>query len=1238
MAKQATIAPVYRYFTADLLTNKILAEIPLRGVSYECALKAAGRFSGSIPVTAETDSMDLHNTTMPGNTALYVVRNGKCVWGGIIWSRQYVLPDNSLQISASEFPSYFYHRKIWKTWNHQHGGTVTYDETNGWRVVFDSGSNLLAKAGSTVKLEFYETENWKYNGYYRVKSDPPPTLDGFSIVSGFSVADITSGEKGGGWWTYYTKENHGYNTGDAVTLTITSVDGELVGSPAATEHVVDAPYGPDSNVFRVSTSAGTEPLTVIEGTVARTLPAGTYHDVTVTIRLDTFDYVRGLIDSMFEDFVGTDFPNIYIEPGISYAFDIVSKQAIDGYAILETEQPHGIAPGQAIQVRDVGGNFDGEFEVTDTPDPNVLVYAAGGSLGYTSVGILETTISNLQMDAGIATVGTVSAHGFTPGQTVEVFVGDAYGDFNGSWTILDTPSTTRFRYQTNTDKSYQFDTLLNARGGWGGVINPVVRASITNNVATIEFDGDVSSFSPGGSLSIADTPRYLPILEKALDAPNSVASIQTNGAHGLKVGDSVKLVGLGDFYKIVTKNTTTSTVTMTTETPHNLRVGQSVSIRGLDTYNVVAKQLSSGVAKLTTATNHNIPVGATITVSDIRDIVNVTAKRMEDGVATLTTATNNIQVNDTVFVTGLTDTYAVVSKEAVDGLVTLTTSVPHNLLVGEKIKVSGVGVPFDTPEIEVQNITATRIMYRVDEKYWDEQKATAAKKGQNLKVPMTVPLSKSAGSAVALNSFFNGQYVVSARTNTSVSFQRSGHDMAQVSASGKIDAPSFFNGTYTVTATTNNTVSYARAGNNMSSATVPAVVNPEDPQPMVSLNTIHDGNKTITAVTSNTFTFVQSSLVATSHPVALTARIESVFNGVHTVASVPTSDRFTFGLPGYSASVMEQVADRPAFAIAPDIYNGTHTITAVDTVRRTISYALTRPDYASSAITRRGVARVHPAVIISSFGPFPGNANIMMGYDTQKYTGINVEPTAYRGFELKSVGEALDAYSDNINGFEYRIDCDYDEENDRFIRTFVLVPINKPNPPAPGTVSPITRFGADKLIFEYPGGSIIGADIEESAEESATRFFAVGSTDLGPEAGPNIGIASANDLLNGTDGRKWPLLDASEQIDGVEDENELYAHAQRYLSEAAPPYTSLNVTLNGSIAPFVGDYKPGDWCSLHLNDPWIRMRLASDLEPRNDVIVRKIASYTVRVPDGVTYPETVSLNLVAEWEVDTRGK
>lgn len=1238
------IAPVYRYFTADLLTNRILAEVPLRDVSFECAVTAAGKFQGKVPVVRETISQNLYDVLMAGNTALYVVRNGKCVWGGIIWSRDYDVNSKDLRISASEFTSYFYHRNIWKTWNHQFGASVAWTAAEGWRVYFDNGSNVAVKGGSTVKLEFYEQSNWKYNGKYRVSNAPAPTTDGFSMIGGFAVADVVSVERINGWLYVYTKENHGYNNGDTITMTLTSEGGVPYGAVTG-EYVIDASAGPDTNLFRVATTPGlTVARTTAEGTTARTLPKGTYNDVTITVRMDTFDYIRTLIDSVFEDFVGVDFPNIYIEPGISYDYNIISKQIVDGYAIIETDEPHGVSPGQAVQVTDLDSVLDGEFEVTDVPSATTLVYASGGSMGLTSTAPASVIVTTVVMNSGEVTVTTSGPHGFKVGQTVRIEIGDPYSDFDGTHTISAIESVTSFRYITDSNKTYSSTPLSAATTTVAGdPSNDVARVEVLADTVTMELKSPIV-YSPGDTVTITNVNRTLSVVESTLDAAASVANIRTAEPHGLKIGDTVTLSGLQDAAQITSKSTTGTTVTMLTTNPHNLRIGDSVVLSGTEQLTITNKSLTSNVVTLTTAVPHNMSAGASIQVSGVKDRATISSRSLTGNIATVTTgAVHNYQVNDKVSVVGLDDRYTPIFVRADNGTVTVTMSLPHNIQEGSKLYISGLGAPFDTNEATVDSRTPYMVSYKIDQRYWDEKKNEAARAGQALNVPLTVPTTPAqpGGSVRDIDSFYNGVHVISARTASTFSYYLGGENMpaagmTTTSDSGAYaEAESVLNGAYVASSVTTNTISYAKGANNIASTPVASPTN-NQPAAEIQVVSIHAGTRTITNVTASSFTFAQTTNSVSSQAVDLSMRKASIFNGSRTITGVPQNDRFTFTLSGYTANMFEDMIDKPSFLKATNLYNGTYTITAVDPVRNSFSYARVMPDYGSKSVLSRGVAEVTPTLIVSTFGPFPGSANIGLKYDDRTYTGISVEPTAYRGFELKSVGEALDSYTDNLNGFEYRIDCEFDEENNEFTRTMVLIPINFPNPPAPGEVAPLSRYGADKLVFEYPGGNIINATITESAENSATRFFAVGTTDLGPDVGPDIGIATSLGLLRGDNGRAWPLLDASETVDGVEDEETLYAYAERYLSEAAPPYTSLSVSVNGSLAPFVGQYHAGDWCSLIIDDDFVRMRLASELEPRDDVLVRKISSYTVKVPPSITFPETVTLNLVAEWEVDKR--
>ena len=103
----------YRYLFADLLSNQILAELPITNVNFTQQLNSAGTFSGSILITDSTETAsNLFNATIPARTALYVDRDGVLVWGGIIWSRDYDSDSQHISINAQEFESYFSRRRI----------------------------------------------------------------------------------------------------------------------------------------------------------------------------------------------------------------------------------------------------------------------------------------------------------------------------------------------------------------------------------------------------------------------------------------------------------------------------------------------------------------------------------------------------------------------------------------------------------------------------------------------------------------------------------------------------------------------------------------------------------------------------------------------------------------------------------------------------------------------------------------------------------------------------------------------------------------------------------------------------------------------------------------------------------------------------------------------------------------------------------------------------------------------
>lgn len=113
----ATFAPAagsrYTYLACDLMTNSVIAELPLSDVKFDLTLNGAGSFSATLPLRDQrVAAIGPIAATEPSRTALYVDRDGVLVWGGIVWTRQYSNDTGLLTIGGNEFWSYFRRRFI----------------------------------------------------------------------------------------------------------------------------------------------------------------------------------------------------------------------------------------------------------------------------------------------------------------------------------------------------------------------------------------------------------------------------------------------------------------------------------------------------------------------------------------------------------------------------------------------------------------------------------------------------------------------------------------------------------------------------------------------------------------------------------------------------------------------------------------------------------------------------------------------------------------------------------------------------------------------------------------------------------------------------------------------------------------------------------------------------------------------------------------------------------------------
>jgi len=155
----------YTYLACDLISNAVLAELPLSQVTYQTLLNSAGTFSAKLPLMdARVKRLDPVATTQPTRTALYIDRDGVLVWGGIIWTRRYDSPSNSFALAGTEFWSYFKHRFLHTTLDYPAPGTdefiIVRDLIN--YAQFQGGGNIGIQVGSNTSGILRTLTHWLY--------------------------------------------------------------------------------------------------------------------------------------------------------------------------------------------------------------------------------------------------------------------------------------------------------------------------------------------------------------------------------------------------------------------------------------------------------------------------------------------------------------------------------------------------------------------------------------------------------------------------------------------------------------------------------------------------------------------------------------------------------------------------------------------------------------------------------------------------------------------------------------------------------------------------------------------------------------------------------------------------------------------------------------------------------------------------------------------------------------------
>jgi len=864
--------------------------------------------------------------------------------------------------------------------------------------------------------------------------------------------------------------------------------------------------------------------------------------------------------------------------------------------------------------------------------------------------------SRYEANGSVATVYTEVDHGFKVGEKVRIR--NLNNALNGDKTIASVPSPASFTFAVS-------GVTLASSPSTTGLARTIVDTYDLARDLLGYMNEDFSNLSfaneevkPANELEYSLTNKVM---------SSGVATLTTALPHDLLLGQEVELVDVDTLlngYQVITAiPTSTSFVVKPTGVTSSFA---STPLTQLTSYNITSaqiqtttlkittKQVLNNVATMTTASAHGLAVGDSVEISNISNVISVTktATAGTAGATTITISGSNTGIlvgmgvtgagigsNATVqSINGLTITLGVANVSTVSGTITFFY---ESVLNGPQKVIaipSATQFSFAKTSRDVASTTVTKV---------GEQTAYTFTNSNNLAYASVIQ-----GSATATNN--PNLYLIRGNTYT-FTINSPGYNFWIQNQGGGYAAGKVYSTGVTNNGTASGTITFTVP------LSAPATLYYQAQQTNSMAGVIN--------VTDYGSVSYKSGILVTSTNHGLTAgkkvvieNVGSDYDGVQVVSSVVDTKTFKFN----STSVVNAEAEA--------VYGGT--------------------------------VKWGARAVAGTFGAYSGNSDIGIGVSNElsgKYIGVSQQ--IFRGSDLKSFGEILEEFSKDVNGFEYRIDCDFDKNIGQFSKTFTFVPfIPPPNkvsvtyktlasnvatlttatahgltvgqeivvsdvgtsfdgtqvvtatpttttfrfsvvkPDVPGSaaagyiglVHPISVLGADQFVFEYPG-NILEFGISETAENSATRMWVAGNNDgLDNTASQPYAAATSTDLLD----KGWPVLDQVESKNDTQTtaygETALYSYAQDFADEARPPEGNFTIAINGSIGPYVGDFLPGDWCSLIIDDEFVRMRLASDLEPRGDVIVRKIVGYKVNVPDGVAFPEKVDLELISEWKEDRR--
>lgn len=200
--------PQYVYLVCDLLTDQLLANIPLTGVSFSRRVSRIGDFSGTWKIPDRNQAILADAISKgSGRYAIWVLRDNVVWWGGIIWNCQGKIGArsyDSVSIQAATFESYLDHRYIEQDWVTSASHDIVVGPLLAWQSVQSyANSNIGVQtpfptylAGDTVQpgLILLQSDQKTFADVVKVYTDTAPgcqtTIDVTRAASGARVKTL----------------------------------------------------------------------------------------------------------------------------------------------------------------------------------------------------------------------------------------------------------------------------------------------------------------------------------------------------------------------------------------------------------------------------------------------------------------------------------------------------------------------------------------------------------------------------------------------------------------------------------------------------------------------------------------------------------------------------------------------------------------------------------------------------------------------------------------------------------------------------------------------------------------------------------------------------------------------------------------------------------------------------------------------------------------------------------------